>query len=124
MNLQVILDLLSGTRKEWGIGLAIVGVVVLAALGRLEMPQAIDTIKWLISTWVGAVALETAAEKMGPRGGINVSVTPTGTSASMVPALPAPLSASDAPTLNPVPAIQPAAPAPPVAPPTPKGTAS
>ncbi len=42
---------------------AIIGVIVMNILGRIEGKEALDFIKWLVVTLVGALALEKAAGK-------------------------------------------------------------
>lgn len=55
---------LARSRKAWVLLVALVGVVVMNALGRVDGAQALSAIKWLVSAWLGAVALEDAALKL------------------------------------------------------------
>lgn len=60
-----MLSALVTSRKAWVLLLAVIGVVVMNVAGRVTGEQTIDVIKWLVSAWFGAVALEDAAEKHG-----------------------------------------------------------
>ncbi|HOA00819.1 MAG TPA: hypothetical protein PKI27_00775 [Dermatophilaceae bacterium] len=49
---------LFGSRKALITMLAIVGIVVLAGLGRVAGEQALDFIKWIVTAWLAAQAYE------------------------------------------------------------------
>lgn len=57
---------LLGSRKAWIAMLSIVAVVALAALGKIDGAGALDFVKWLVSAWIGSVALEDAGAKRNP----------------------------------------------------------
>jgi hypothetical protein len=59
-----MLKALAKSRKAWVLLIAIVGVIAMNVAGRIDGTQAIDFIKWLVSAWFGAVALEDAALKL------------------------------------------------------------
>jgi hypothetical protein len=53
------------SRKAWVLLLAIIGVVVMNVVGRIDHKDALDFIKWIVMAWLGAVAAEDAAAKHG-----------------------------------------------------------
>jgi hypothetical protein len=59
-----VLSALVRSRKAWVLLLAVVGVVAMNLAGRIDGAQALDFVKWLVSAWFGAVALEDAAHKL------------------------------------------------------------
>ncbi len=61
---QAIIRLFSSS-KAWVVALAVVGIVLLAALGRVSEMQAIEQIKWLVIALLGAQGIEDAAHKFG-----------------------------------------------------------
>lgn len=63
-------DMLSAfftSRKAWVLILCVVGVVVMNLTGRIDGAAALDFIQWVVSAWLGAVALEDGASKLIPR---------------------------------------------------------
>lgn len=59
-----IVKALAQSRKAWVLLLAVVCVGVLAYVGRIEGQAALDFVKWLVTAWFGAVAIEDSAHKL------------------------------------------------------------
>lgn len=66
MNASHPLFALLNSRKAWIAVLSIVAVVALAALGKVDGAGALDFVKWLVSAWIGSVALEDAGTRRAP----------------------------------------------------------
>jgi hypothetical protein len=49
--------------KAWVVAVAMAGVTLLTILGRVTSIEALDAIKWLAITFIGATALEDSARK-------------------------------------------------------------
>lgn len=60
-----VIQTLLASRKAWVVLLAVVGVVVMELMGKISAKDALDALKWLVSAWLGAQAVEDAAEKHG-----------------------------------------------------------
>lgn len=58
-----VAKLLVQSRKAWVVLLAIIGAVLLAALGRISAAESLEFVKWIVVAWLGAIAAEDAAEK-------------------------------------------------------------
>ena len=56
---------LFASQKAWVVGLAVAGIVLLGALGKLPMDKATDQIKWMVLALLGAQGVEDAAGKFG-----------------------------------------------------------
>jgi hypothetical protein len=54
---------LLSSRKAWVVMLALVAITVLASLGKVAGELAIDVIKWVVVTWLGAQAFEDSKVK-------------------------------------------------------------
>ena len=52
------------SRKAWVLLLAIVGVVAMNLAGKVTGSETLDFVKWLVGTWLAAVAAEDVAKKM------------------------------------------------------------
>ncbi len=55
---------LAQSRKAWVVLAAVVGVIVMNVTGRVPGERALDFIKWIVMTWLGAQAAEDAAGKL------------------------------------------------------------
>ena len=60
--LEAIKNLVS-SRKALVVVLVVVGVVVLAAVGRVQQEQAMEFLKWIVVAWLGAQAYEDGSVK-------------------------------------------------------------
>ena len=56
---------LLGSSKAIVVLVAILGVILMEVLGRIDGTHALDTIKWLVAALIGATAAEDAASKLG-----------------------------------------------------------
>jgi hypothetical protein len=54
---------LASSRKAWVLLAAVVGAVVMNVAGRIDGDKALEFIKWLVMTWLGAQAYEDAHVK-------------------------------------------------------------
>jgi len=63
MDTNPILALL-GSKKALIMLVAVVGAIVLAAIGKVDGQQALDFCKWVVMTWLGAQAVVDAAPKL------------------------------------------------------------
>jgi hypothetical protein len=54
---------LTSSRKAIIVVTVVIGVVVLAAIGRVPQEQAMDFMKWIVVAWLGAQAYEDGAVK-------------------------------------------------------------
>lgn len=81
--------------------LAIVGAVVLAALGQIKGPEALDFSKWALGFWVGAATISAAVTKWA------ASKNPVVTTLEQLaaPLEPAPTTAKSAPRVPPLPLL-------------------
>lgn len=61
---MTVVQSLLASRKAWVLLLSIVSVTILTLVGKLTADQALNFVKWVISAWLGAVALEDAADKV------------------------------------------------------------
>jgi hypothetical protein len=55
---------LAGSTKFLVALVAIVAVVVLAALGKYSSADAVAFVKWIVTAWLGAQAVQVGAEKV------------------------------------------------------------
>ena len=60
--MTVLIDLLN-SRKALIMLLAVVGAFLLAALGKVAGDQALEFVKWVVMTWLGAQAVVDAATR-------------------------------------------------------------
>ena len=57
---------LTSSKKAIVMSLAIVATVILASVNRITGPQAIDFVKWVVITWIGAQAYQDANKPPTP----------------------------------------------------------
>lgn len=55
---------LLNSSKSLVVGVAVAGIVLLGALGKLPVDEAVEQIKWLVLALVGATAIEDGARKL------------------------------------------------------------
>jgi len=60
--LEALRNLIS-SRKAIVVMMVVVGVVVLAGLGRVQQEQAMEFLKWIVVAWLGAQAYEDGSVK-------------------------------------------------------------
>lgn len=62
-----VLKSFSHSRKAIVLVVAIIGVVILNILGKLDIQGALDFIKWIVGVWMASVAAEDAATKLAKK---------------------------------------------------------
>ncbi len=65
---------LMGSSKAWIVMFTILGILLAVILGKITSEDAINVIKWLIITLVGATAVEDGAQKLGSTAAANTAV--------------------------------------------------
>jgi hypothetical protein len=61
--MNAMISSLATSRKAWVLLVAVVGAVVMNVAGRIDGEKALEFIKWIVMTWLGAQAYEDAHVK-------------------------------------------------------------
>jgi len=71
------ISLMFQSRKAVVLVFAIAGVVLMNCVGRIDGEKALDFIKWVVTAWLAAQALEDTGKHVGNGIAARGSVTPT-----------------------------------------------